>query len=506
MNFIQYIFENSKNQNEKIAIFYRDKTISYSELYFLILKIIGELDALKLNPQEKIIIIADNSFFFVVSYFAIIGSGRVVVPLHPDFGKENFEYVCQSCKVCCFFIQKKYLKRIYSYGIPLKIVFSDLDIEGTKNIFKLNKRDAIIKEVDEKTDLSVIIFTSGSTGIPKGVMLTHYNLMYNTNSIIKYLGLKSSDRVMVVLPFSYCFGTSLLHTHLRVGGQVVINNQFMFPGKVLKEINQKKCTVFAGVPSIYSILLRRSPLKKMKFPTLRLVQQAGGKLPNTLISELKEVLNTTIIFIMYGQTEATARLSFLPPELLDSKLGSIGKGIPGTKLEVLNKNGEPVKSGEVGEIVASGGNIMVGYWQDPEETAKVLKDNKLYTGDLGIVDEDGYIFLTDRAKEIIKVGGHRVSSKEIENYISKNQNVVEVAVIGIYDELLGEAIKAFVSIVKNSDLTEKDLIAYCQQHFPPHKVPKEIEIMSSLPKNISRKVDKIALKKLEQEKSNNKNY
>lgn len=495
MNFTQFIFKTSKDLNDKIAIFHKDKTISYSELYSLILKIIGKLNSLQLDHQENIIIFADNSFFFVASYFAIMASGRVAVPLHSLFGEENFKFVVKSCGIRTFFVQKKYLKKFYDYNIIDKKVFTDSDIEDGINIFDLELENVSIKEVDVKKDLGVLIFTSGSTGIPKGVMLSHYNLMYNTNSIIEYLKLVPTDRVMTVLPFSYCFGASLLQTHLRVGAQLVLNNLFMFPGKVLKEINEKECTDFAGVPSHYSILLRRSPLKRMKFPTLRLVQQAGGKLTNTLILELKELLPTTKIFIMYGQTEATARLSYLPPELLDSKLGSIGKGIPGVNLEVLNRNGKHVKPGEIGELVASGENIMMGYWEDPEETEKVLKEGKLYTGDLGTIDDEGYIFLTGREKEIIKSGGFRVSPKEIENYISKLEDVVEIAIIGIYDEILGEKIKAFVSLVENSKLTDKDIISYCRKHFPPHKVPTEIELMKSLPKNISNKVDKVALKK-----------
>ena len=142
------------------------------------------------------------------------------------------------------------------------MIFSDSDIDKTINIFTLEVDDGSIKEVEERNDLAIMFFTSGSTGTPKGVMLSHYNLRYNTNSIIEYLQLKNSDRVMVILPFSYCFGASLLHTHLRVGGQIVLNNMFMFPGKVLNEINEKECTNFAGVPSVFSILLRRSPLKK----------------------------------------------------------------------------------------------------------------------------------------------------------------------------------------------------------------------------------------------------
>jgi acyl-CoA synthetase (AMP-forming)/AMP-acid ligase II len=348
--------------------------------------------------------------------------------------------------------------------------------------------------MNPKEDLAVLIFTSGSTGIPKGVMQTHRNIEVNTLSIIEYLNLTDTDRIMVVLPFSYCFGTSLLHTHLRVGGQCVLNNQFMFPGKVLNEINEKECTGFAGVPSHYQILLRKSPLKSMKFPTLKYCQQAGGKLSNSFILELYETLPTTKIYIMYGQTEATARLSFLPPELLLTKLGSIGKGIPGVTLEVLNKENLPVKGEEVGEIVASGDNITKGYWQDEGETKKIFRNGKLYTGDLAKMDEEGFIYLTDREKEILKIGGFRVSPKEIEDSIVKMDEVVEAAVIGVEDQILGEAIKAFISLTSKSSLTEKQIIEYCKKELAEYKVPKFIEFIDQIPKNTSGKIDKVSLR------------
>ncbi|QEE15404.1 AMP-binding protein [Promethearchaeum syntrophicum] len=503
MNLTQYIFENSKNLNNKYAIFQGDEKYSFSELYSLILKISKKLDDFQLSLDEKIMIVSDNSLFFIAAYFGIIASGRVAVPLHNQFGEQNFKYVIDSCNVSCFFIQKKYVKKFEKYGISTKILFTDDNLEDAITVFDLKNEKGIIKPINEKAKLAVIIFTSGSTGIPKGVMQSHLNIIHNSNSIIEYLQLNQNDRVMVVLPFSYCFGTSLLHTHLRVGGQIVLNNRFMFPGKVLKEINEKKCTVFAGVPSTYQILLRRSPFKKMTFPTLRLIQQAGGKLANTFISELREILPNTQIFIMYGQTEATARLSYLPPNLLDTKLGSIGKGIPNTILEVLNKEGKPIKYGETGELVASGDNITLGYWKDPETTVKTFKNGKLYTGDIGTVDEEGYIFLTDREKNILKIGGFRVSPKEVEDYITQLDDVVEVGIIGISDDILGEAMKAYISLVENSKLTEKMIISYCKNHFPNHKIPKEYEFLNSLPKNNSNKLDRVKLKQMHKEKKGN---
>jgi long-chain acyl-CoA synthetase len=226
-------------------------------------------------------------------------------------------------------------------------------------------------------------------------MISHRNIIANTDSILRYMELTKDDRVMAVLPFHYCYGLSLLHTHLKAAGSVVIETSFMFPEVVLDRMEETGCTGFAGVPSTYQILLGNSSLKKRPFPALRYVQQAGGKLPDALIQELMTALPGKQLFVMYGQTEATARLSYLPPNMLGEKPGSIGKGMPGVTLDVLDEKGEVVKVGETGEIVARGENIGLGYWMNDGNAEGTFRDGILYTGDLARVDEDGYIYECD---------------------------------------------------------------------------------------------------------------
>ena len=237
----------------------------------------------------------------------------------------------------------------------------------------------------------------------------------------------------------------------------MLNNRFMFPEKVLDEMAEKKCTGFAGVPSTYQILLRRTHFAKRSFPALRWLQQAGGKLPNPFIQEIRRAFPQVRLFVMYGQTEATARLSYLPPELLDEKLGSIGKGLPGSRLEVLKDDGTPVRPGrdEVGEIVASGDNITLGYLNDAEETARFFRNGRLFTGDMARVDRDGFIFIVERARDFIKAMGNRVSPKEIEEVLSQMPEVVEAAVIGVPDEIWGEAIKAYLDYEQTGSINRR---------------------------------------------------
>jgi acyl-CoA synthetase (AMP-forming)/AMP-acid ligase II len=300
---------------------------------------------------------------------------------------------------------------------------------------------------------------------------------------------------MAVLPFHYCFGTSLLHTHLRVGGSLVIDNRFMYPEAVLQRMRDTECTGFAGVPSHYQILLRRTSFARMSFPHLRYVQQAGGHLAPTFIKELRRAQPQVKVYVMYGQTEATARLAYVPPDLLDEKLGSIGKAIPGVTLRVLNEAGQEVRPGEQGEIVAEGKNIARGYWNDPRETAACFRDGKLYTGDLATVDEDGFIYVVDRAKDFIKCGGKRVSCRNIEEQLLEFEDVLEIAVIGVPDPLLGEAVKIFVvPKQKKQNGFAEHFQSFCKDKLPFQLLPREIVTLESLPKNNAGKILKQVLR------------
>lgn len=347
-----------------------------------------------------------------------------------------------------------------------------------KNDFKEDFSDNF-----DKNSLAEIIFTSGSTGTPKGVMISHENIMANTNSILKYLVLNSSDIVCIVLPFYYCYGLSLLHTHLKVGGSIVLNNSFMFLGTVIKDLITYKCTGFSGVPSHFQMLLKKSnSFKITEFPDLRYVTQAGGKLSNSFIEEFIDSFPKINFFVMYGQTEATARLSFLDPNDLKNKPGSIGKAIPDVTLKIIDEYDNEVGPEIVGELIAKGKNIMQGYFKDPLLTNTILKNNWLYTGDLVKKDKDGDIFIIARKKEIIKVAGHRVSPKEIEEVISTVNGVIDCTVKGVNDDLQGEAITAYI-VIDNIDFKKKineDILLKCKENLALYKIPQFIEFTDQL--------------------------
>jgi len=297
---------------------------------------------------------------------------------------------------------------------------------------------------------------------------------------------------MVVLPFFYVMGKSLLNTHFAVGGTVVVNNKFAFPAAVIKQMVEEKVTGFSGVPSTYAYLLHRSPLAnyRNKLTSLRYCSQAGGHMARSLKIKLRQVLSDhTRIVVMYGATEASARLTWLEPDQFDAKINSIGKSIPGTKIRIMDKKSRQVTAGQKGELVASGPNIMQGYWKDPEATARVLDANGYHTGDIGHKDEEGFIYLSGRKDDMVKVGGHRINPQEIEDTLLATNLIIETAVLGIPDPLLGNKLIA-MAVPQNGDCRPEDILESCAEKLPKYKLPSKIEIVRSLPKNPNGKIDR----------------
>jgi acyl-CoA synthetase (AMP-forming)/AMP-acid ligase II len=344
------------------------------------------------------------------------------------------------------------------------------------------------------TDLAQIVYTSGTTGDPKGVMLTHRNLVSNTHSTVQYLILTSQDSAMVVLPFFYSYGNSILLTHMAVGGKLVVNQSLLYPNVILDQMIAEQVTGFPGVPSTFALLLHRSGIRALSFPHLRYVTQAGGAMSPALARNLASVLTGASIYVMYGQTEAAPRLSYLDPSDLYRKPGSIGKAIPGVTLEVIAADGGAAMPGEVGELVATGENVMSGYWGKPAATAEVLRDGRLWTGDLATADDEGYLYLVGRKSEMLKSGAHRIAPKEIEEVLQEHDAVYEAAVVGVEDEILGEAIKACVVLKQGVVCPEKELLYHCRQILPVYKVPHVVEFRDELPKTESGKTKKSELK------------
>jgi long-chain acyl-CoA synthetase len=475
------------------ALFSGEKIISYGELQAVAHRWGAWLLEQGAVPRECVGLWAENGPFFAAAYLGTIRAGCCAVPFQLESDEKSFESIVRRTGMKRLLVSSRFRSRMEPWATRLNVILAD---ENTA-LPDSPAAPAVWPKIDPLRDPAAIMFTSGSTGEAKGVAVSHRNIECNTRDIIEYLGLAPDDRTMAVLPFYYCYGTSLLHTHLMAGASLVLNNRFMFPEKVLDEMEEKRCTGFAGVPSTYQILLRKTRFAERKFPALRWLQQAGGKLPNAFIREILDTFPQAKFFTMYGQTEATARLSYLPPERLADKLGSIGRGLPSTRLEVLREDGTPVRPGseEIGEIAASGDNIALGYWNDEEETRRYFRGGKLYTGDMARVDADGFIFIVERARDFIKAMGNRVSPKEIEEVICEMPEIVEAAAIGVPDELWGEAIKAYLTAARPEQITAEDVRLHCIKQLPNFKVPEYIEFLPRLPKTVNGKVAKEELRK-----------
>jgi long-chain acyl-CoA synthetase len=487
MNTADYLLQVGDDRQQ--AIITKDKIHTYGELREASARLYAMLQSVGIGPGDRVGLLGDNSLFWIASYLAILKLEAVAVPLPTVSTVEDLHRKERFIRCSAICIEKRYRRKY-------RDAFDEEIVQVTEGVFDAHgptRWEDFNNGFNVHQDAALML-TSGTTARPRAVRITHRNIQANTDSIIEYLKLNSAEKMLVVLPFYYCFGTSLLHTHLRVGASLVLCNTFAYPETALDMIELTHSTELAGVPSSYQMLLRNSSFPNRKISTLHEIQQAGGKLPVVLIKELMAVLPETQIFVMYGQTEATARLSYLPPQLLNSKIGSIGHGIPGVELKVIGEDGLPVRPGEVGEIYASGDNISPGYLNDPETSAEKFIDGVLHTGDLATLDEDGFIYIVDRKSDFIKVMGRRVSSQEVEAVILERPEIVSAAAIGEQDDVQGEAIKVFVTIKQGMRITTTELINYCKTKMVRYMVPKEVIIVDRLPLNAHGKVVKAELR------------
>jgi len=498
-----FLCNSAKRFPQKDAIIHVNNRYTYTEVLTTSSTVSSWLLKMNLAPGFRAAILTDDPFEYITSYFATLMAGGIAVGLNTQTSDRTLRTILNDCTPSIIFFHAKfrrYLEKISDLPSPQLLVISgSLDNLPAEKYRKWFDRSMILSlqpissiQPPEITSSSIaqIIYTSGTTGSPKGVMLRHSNLVANTNSTIKYLQLSENDRVMAVLPFFYSYGNSILLTHIAVGGSLIVNQNFLYPKVILDQMIKEEVTGFSGVASTFAILINRSDIRNYSFPNLRYITQAGAALSPKLAHQLEAILPETQIFIMYGQTEASPRLSYLDPKEIYRKPGSIGKAIPGVTLQLLDESGNPVPPGQVGEIVANGDNIMAGYWGKPAETDKVLRPEGLWTGDLAKMDAEGFFYIISRKSDIIKSGSHRIAPKEIEEIILEHEAVHEVAVVGIKNDILGESIKACIVLKTEMLCSTKDITLHCKQNLPTYKIPQQIEFFKELPKTATGKICK----------------
>jgi len=323
-------------------------------------------------------------------------------------------------------------------------------------------------------------------------MVTHGALIANTEAIIRSQHLATDEKAMLIMPVSYCFGASIVHTHLYQGGGVVFDSRFMFPDKVLQAIHQYGCTSFAGVPTVYNILLRRSHLASIALPGLRRFLQAGGALAPESIQKLRDIAPIPDFLVMYGQTEATARISCLPPERLSEKLGSAGVPLDNLATRIVDDNGQELPNGQTGEIQVRGPSVCEGYLDDSEATQRKFDHGWLKTGDLGTRDEEGYLWIKGRMGEFIKIRGLRVSFAEVEAKVAAISGVCECAAMGVHHAEAGEALALFIV----GDNGSQDLGERVRYALPPRWTCASVKVVAELPRTANGKISRSQLQTL----------
>ncbi|MCW5581455.1 MAG: AMP-binding protein [Luteimonas sp.] len=451
------------------------------------------LRARDVGPGDRVALILHNGIEAAIAWYGAWRAGAVVVPLNAQARERDFvPWLRHSgARLLVHAAGHDDAARAASgTGVPALAVAVDGD---PARVFAADGIADAEPPMPEVGDLAAILYTSGTTGAPKGVTLSHRNLAANTASILDYLRLGPDDSIVSALPFYYTYGASVLHTHLAVGARVVLEDNLVFPHLITEALARERATGFSGVPSTFALLLDRGQLDRHDLSSLRYLTQAGGAMAPALTMRVREAFPQAKLFVMYGQTEASARLTCLAPERLDDKPGSVGTPIAGVELQVRREDGSEADAGEPGEVWARGDNVMTGYWQAPEATAATLVDGWLRTGDLGHRDADGFLWLAGRRSDMIKTGAHRVHPQDVEEVIAELPGVREVAVTGLDDPLLGQVVAAF--IVRDGDApTEMAVKAHCRQRLAGYKIPKQVAFVAELPRTASGKIRRAALK------------
>jgi long-chain acyl-CoA synthetase len=513
-HFLEY---STERYPEKVAFIHHGMKLTYAEIESMANRLASRLIDRGIERGDRVAIFMDNSIEAVISIFAALKAGAAFMMINHTTKAKKLEYIMNNSRAKVVLTQGSRAEEVRGINCPhLKTIISTNSTSQPINqsthstIQPFNRSNltyipyeeivnsGINKTVTSKCidlDLASIIYTSGSTGWPKGVMLSHLNMLSATHSITTYLENTEDDTIINVLPMSFDYGLYQILMSFKIGGTVILEKSFTYPYQVIDTMVKERVTGFPGVPTIFAILLRLKDIDKYDLSSLRYISNTADALPVSHIKKIRELFPWIKLYSMYGLTECK-RVSFLPPEELERRPTSVGKGMPNEEVYIVNEAGENVGPGEVGELVVRGANVMLGYWEMPEETEKCLKPGKypgervLYTGDLFKMDEEGYLYFIARKDDIIKSGGEKVSPKEIENTLYGLNGVLEVSATGVPDEILGKAIKVGIVLEDGCCLSEKDILQYCSHHLENFMMPKFVVIQEAFPKTTNWKISR----------------
>lgn len=505
----EWLLDRADRRPEAPAVDTPGSRLTYGDLALRVRALAAHLSAAGLAPGDRALLALPNLPATVVAGLAIQALGATAVEVNREWSAEILAEIAGQAGVRQAFVwardaatwravhARRPLERLWTVrpagpaprageappGPAVSAVLEDGRVDPALGEAPPARLPTLSRDAP-----ALVLYTSGSTGRPRGVVLTYANVEANSRSIVRYLGLGAADRALLVLPLYYCYGRSVLQTHLLAGGSLFLDGRFAFPRVVLEALGAEGCTGFAGVPLTFEIIRRQVDVASLSFPRLRYLTQAGGAMAPETADWVRRAFHPARLFVMYGQTEATARLSYLPPERAAEKRGSIGIPIPGVELAVVDEQGRALPDGQAGHLVARGANVTPGYLDDPDGTAAILHDGWLWTGDLATRDPDGFFFHRGRSKEILKIGGHRVSPVEIEQVVAEHPDVAEAAVIGVPHALMGEVPVAFVVLRPDRAASAEEIQRFCRERMAPYRVPAAVTFVAGLPRNEAGKL------------------
>jgi amino acid adenylation domain-containing protein len=485
---------------DKVALVAAGQRLTYAELDGRSNALANALVARGVGRGDRVVVYADNTLEAAVAFWAVLKANAVVSMVSPLMKTDRLAHLLKDCGASAL-ISDQHLERLFAPAVAQATHLKAVIVSGAPSWDEALAGDRAAAPANQTLDidLGAIIYTSGSTGEPNGVMLTQRNMMTAATSICAYLENREDDVILGVLPFAFGYGLFQLIMSVRMGARLILERSFAFPAKVLSVMVEEKVTGFPGVPTLFATLAGLASIRSYDLSSLRYITNAAAALPRKHIDFLREVFPRARFYSMYGQTECN-RISYLPPADLERKPDSVGIAIPNTEMWTVDEADNRLGPDQVGQLVIRGATVMRGYWGKPELTARKLRPGPLagevvlYTGDYCRIDAEGYLTFVSRMDDIIKSRGEKVAPKEVEHALTNVTGVRETAVIGVPDELLGQAIKAFVVLDPHVTLSEKDLQRECQKRLESFMVPKIIEIVAELPKTVTGKIKKTDLR------------
>ncbi len=496
----EYLTVAAQRLPQKVALVCKGTRTSYCELAHRVSDFAVVLMSQGCTRGDRVIIFMENGFEAVIAVFGVVMTGGCIVVVNPATQAERLAAIIDDSGSRLVITSREKIAVLtdaeHIAGKTIgRIVADDESAETGNGGSTIQRQDSAVvcAEAFTESDLAAIIYTSGSTGRPKGVAMLHRNIHAAVGSVAEYLGNNESDIVLNVLPLSSSYGLLQLLVTFHTGGTLVLERGFGYPFEVLSKITQERVTGFAGTPTIFALLLRLRDVKPADVASLRYVTNAAAALPASFVPRLRAMFPTTNLFLMHGLTECL-RTMYLPPADVDVRPTSAGRSMKNIECWVGTSDVTPVPPGVVGELFVRGPSVMQGYWNNQQATDAALLPGRypweriLRTADLFTMDKDGYFYFVARSDELIKSKGEKVSPIEVEDVLYSLEGVTECRVIGVPDDVLGQAIKAEIVQREGMAFTVQEVKTHCRSHLEDFKIPHIVCFVSELPKTAGGKI------------------